>query len=242
MIRTYVINVRALEEDAVFEKYFVRMPKERREKIRRMKHSKDRERSLGAGILLARGLLAYGIDLEDVKIAQDGNGKPYLADIRTGKRDLYRGIHFNLSHAGDYAAAAFGKVPVGVDIERRRKFNEGVIRRFHEEERKAFAACENETEREDLFLKCWTVKESAAKVSGLGIRLPFDSICRRDNGHVEVRWKEHLWEYALREFEFWETDGMRTQEHTANGTKYRVAVCAQTREEHVFEELHDEEI
>lgn len=234
MIRMYVANVKKLNEDTIFEKCFAKMPKDRQEKIQRLKHRMDQNRSLGAGILLARGLFACGIRIEDVTIVEDENGKLYLADAPQ--------IHFNLSHAGDYAVAAFAEVPVGIDIEQRRKYSERVVKRFNKEEKEVFAACRSEEEREELFLQCWTMKESAAKVSGMGIRLPFDTICRKENGQVEVKWKEHLWKYNLKEFELWEKDGILVKERQIGETQYRIAVCVEAQEEPVWEEIHYEEI
>ena len=217
MTTTYIMDLNKLNNDAVFERYFSQMPDKRQEKILRSKHRMDKNRSLGAGILLAHGLLANGIELKNAVIREGEYGKPYLAGVRTEKAQ--QDIFFSLSHSGDYAAAVFGAVPVGIDIERERENTEKIIRRcFCSEEQEALASCQSEEERADLFLKYWTIKESAAKVSGLGMHLPFSDIRLTKDCQVEVNRKDETWKYFFRGFEL-------------SGTgkdKYRIAVCAET--------------
>ncbi len=216
MTTTYIMNLEKLNNDTVFERYFSQMPAKRREKILRSKHRMDKNRSLGAGILLAYGLLANGIEPKDAVIREGEYGKPYLAGIREKKPQ--QDIYFNLSHSGDYAAAVFGTVPVGIDIEHERKNTEKIIRRcFCSEEQEALAACRSEEERADLFLRYWTIKESVAKVSGLGLRIPFADIQIANDCQIDVNWKENTWKYFFREMEL-----------LGNGKdKYRIAVCAE---------------
>lgn len=233
MTTTYIMNLAKLNNDTVFERYFSQMPDERQEKILRSKHRMDKNRSLGAGILLAHGLLANGIELKNAVIWEGENGKPYLAGIRTDEetyssnipvchaaviRKPQQDIYFNLSHSGDYAAAVFGTVPVGIDIEHERKNTGRIIRRcFCSGEQEALAACRSEEERADLFLRYWTIKESAAKVSGLGMRLPFTEIRLTKDCQVEVNWKDETWKYFFREMEL----------PVTGKDKYRIAVCAE---------------
>lgn len=233
MTTTYIMNLAKLNNDTVFERYFSQMPDERQEKILRSKHRMDKNRSLGAGILLAHGLLANGIELKNAVIWEGEYGKPYLAGIRVDKetyssniqvcpaaeiRKPQQDIYFNLSHSGDYAAAVFGTVPVGIDIEHERKNTGGIIRRcFCSGEQEALAACRSEEERADLFLRYWTIKESVAKVSGLGMRLPFTEIRLTKDCQVEVNWKDETWKYFFREMEL----------PVTGKDKYRIAVCAE---------------
>lgn len=219
----YVMNVLPLNDDALFGRYYEKLPKERQQKIRRLKNRMDQNRSLGAGILLARGLFSCGIKIEDAVISEDQNGKPYLAGIRGGTQSgTPENVHYNLSHAGDYAAAAFGAVPVGIDIERRRGYQEQVVRKcFCEREQKALASFAGREEREDFFLRCWTYKEGASKVSGLGMRLPFGQIRPDEKTGVEVNFDGRTVHYYLKEFQL-------PEKETENGrgrTEYRIAVC-----------------
>ena len=80
------------------------------------------------------------------------------------------GVHFNLSHAGDYAAAVFDDGAVGIDVERARLVNVNVMQR-------QFTAAENAYLRSkpDAFLRLWTRKESYCKAVGEGLHLPLSS-------------------------------------------------------------------
>ena len=78
--------------------------------------------SLGAGVLLERGLREYNICECDVKIKTGENGKPYLEE--------YPEIHFNLSHSGNMVFAVFSDREVGCDIEEIGKPQEKLEERF----------------------------------------------------------------------------------------------------------------
>lgn len=92
--------------------------------------------------------------------------------VPTGSRELSggTGVHFNLSHAGDYAAAVFDDGAVGIDVERARRVNVNVMQR-------QFTAAENAYLRSkpDAFLRLWTRKESYCKAVGEGLHLPLSS-------------------------------------------------------------------
>lgn len=92
--------------------------------------------------------------------------------------------------------------------------------------------CRSKEEQADLFLRYWTIKESAAKVSGLGMRIPFADIRLTEDCRIEVKWKDNIWKYFLREIEIPDEDdimGVKTNSRTGKD-KYRIAVCAETAE------------
>ena len=79
-------------------------------------------------------------------------------------------MHFNLSHAGDYAAAVFDEGEVGIDVEQARRVNVNVMRRQFTAEENAYLLSEP-----DAFLRLWTRKESYCKAVGEGLHLPLSS-------------------------------------------------------------------
>lgn len=92
------------------------------------------------------------------------------------------GVHFNLSHAGDYAAAVFDEGEVGIDVEQVRRVNVNVMRRQFTAEENAYLLSEP-----DAFLRLWTRKESYCKAVGEGLHLPLLRLmCWR------IRWQEGL--------------------------------------------------
>lgn len=142
-----------------------KVSRDRREKILRMKNEAAKLRSLAAGNLLHYALCEeLGYSFESTKpfsIGYGEKGKPYLTE--------YPGIHFNLSHSGDYVCCAAGDVPVGVDIQEKVKVHEKLAERFFTPaDQRMLAEC-GEEERQDLFFRMWSIKESYLKLTGEGL-------------------------------------------------------------------------
>lgn len=168
-MRVLITNISPLRDAALYEELLRYVPAERQEKIARCGKQEDRRRSLGAGLLLEYGLRSLGCSLlplvpgtETVHLVRGAYGKPELSGGT--------GVHFNLSHAGDYAAAVFDDGAVGIDVERARRVNVNVMQR-------QFTAAENAYLRSkpDAFLRLWTRKESYCKAVGEGLHLPLSS-------------------------------------------------------------------
>ena len=70
---------------------------------------KDKLLSLGAGILIDKGLKTFGLREADVRIAEGKYGKSYFPD--------YPDIHFSVSHSEKMVLAVFEDTEVGCDIE-----------------------------------------------------------------------------------------------------------------------------
>lgn len=112
MIRVLMTDIRALEEnDVLFARGSSLVTARRRDKIFQCSQKKDRCRSLAAGLLLRRGFLDAGFCYERLRVTEGEHGKPGAPDAEN------KGFYYNLTHAGDYAVAAFASCPVGVDID-----------------------------------------------------------------------------------------------------------------------------
>lgn len=184
-MKLYLAKITPLLDPAFFEALLSFVPKERQDAIKKIRCTEDQARSLAAGLLLEYGLRECGYTLlekehgkQKVSLVYGENGKPELS--------ADNGIFFNLTHSGDYAAAAFDTMPLGVDIEKVREQEQ------HENSKKLAARffCKREQEflkkvekqkgvaaSEVAFIKLWTRKESYVKAKGTGIKLPFDSFC-----------------------------------------------------------------
>lgn len=109
-----------------------------------------------------KSVLKEKFNIKMPKIVKGPNGKPYFPGTD---------IHFNISHSGDYKVLAIADAPVGVDIERFRKADLRVAKRF----------CENEynyitqKDSEHRFFEIWTKKEAYLKYKGTGLRGGLDS-------------------------------------------------------------------
>lgn len=168
-MRVLITNISPLRDAALYEELLRYVPAERQEKIARCGKQEDRRRSLGAGLLLEYGLRSLGCSLlplvpgtETVYLVRGAHGKPELSGGA--------GVHFNLSHAGDYAAAVFDEGEVGIDVEQVRRVNVNVMRRQFTAEENAYLRSEP-----DAFLRLWTRKESYCKAVGEGLHLPLSS-------------------------------------------------------------------
>ena len=158
------MDVRAFSDPALYERIFREIPwQKRRDRILRCKFEKDRLLCLGADYLLMRFLREETHLEPEIFILEEGpHGKPFLT--------THPGLHFNLSHSGNYAALAGGTVPCGIDVEKTRVNYDKIAQRFFTEtERKALAFQDTDAARNEAFLRIWTRKESYLKLSGVGL-------------------------------------------------------------------------
>lgn len=209
MIYTYYIDVTQFEDETLFKEAWNLLSPCRQEKITRVRHRKDKHRSLGAGIALDYALKRYGLKEMDMEYAFGEWGKPSLRD--------YPDIHFSLSHSGDYAICSIGDVPVGNDIEHVRGGRLKVADRFFAPEELTFLyAVQDEEEITQRLFRIWTMKESFLKVTGKGISLPlrdFAVMVDEEADRIRVKHTFNAMYYHMKEYK--EIPG------------YRVAVCAQ---------------
>ena len=89
-VKIYQLDVTKFEDPQCFQKHYAMLSKGRQKKIDAYRVDNAKRLSLGAGVLLERGLREYNICERDVKIKTGENGKPYLEE--------YPEIYFNLSH------------------------------------------------------------------------------------------------------------------------------------------------
>lgn len=133
---------------------------------------------------------------QDLKFAVSRFGKPRLAGACSAEPDL----HFNVSHAGEFALLAISEsVPVGVDIERRdMALDVSVLLP------QTLSALEWQLPPEQRvdFFECWTAKEAVLKALGLGVAEHLqqlsvlapepvavtDGVCRYRLRHDAINW------------------------------------------------------
>ena len=164
-IRLYALDVTALEDEAVFGQALACALPGRRLKIDALALAKDRQRSLGAHLLLGWALKEEGTDIARERFDAGENGKP----VCLSRPDIY----FSLSHSGDVALCALSDAPVGCDAEVIGRVTPAVAKRcFSPEEISAFRG-----EKDAVGLcRLWTLKESALKCTGRGLSFPMRSL------------------------------------------------------------------
>lgn len=105
------------------------------------------------------------------RLALGPQGKPFAPE--------WPELQFNLSHSGAFGLIALARgVPVGVDIEaRRRRIDAGSLaqRFFSAGEAAALGALE-EARRQETFLALWTRKEALLKALGSGLSFGLDRV------------------------------------------------------------------
>lgn len=129
-----------------------------------LRNISGREVSVAARSLTGRRLLrlaagtVLGIPGDEVVIAVDPHGKPYLSNSSH---------HVGISHSGDTVGIVIASMSVGLDLEYPRKIDaKGLARRFFSpEESEAIAG----TIDESLFFEFWTRREAAIKADGRGL-------------------------------------------------------------------------
>jgi len=102
----------------------------------------------------------------DYEIKTNAYGKPYIKG---------NNIYFNISHCDGACICVLDKYDVGVDIENiRPRAKNNIMRRcFTENEIKTFDETDN---KDELFFKYWTLKESYIKAVGMGLSYPMKDI------------------------------------------------------------------
>ena len=221
MFKTYIINIKQLEDDAVFEKAAESVSVYRKEKIALLQHRGDKNRSLGAALALNTALSEYGLCERKMEYALERYGKPFFPD--------YPDLHFSLSHSGDYAMCSIGAYPNGNDIERIRNMSENKAGRlaerfFAEEENAWIDRAGNYQEWEERLFRIWTMKESFLKVTGLGMSLSLKdfAVIVEDGESIRLRHAVNERTYYMKEYvlpgAYQEKDG------------YRLSVCSESPE------------
>ena len=163
MTETFLLDVSKLYDDRVFREYYGNLSGYRREKTDRLKIRKDKNLSLGIGILINRFFEDnFGICEHFVRYSELKNGKPFFAD--------FSNIHFNASHSGDVCICTFSENNTGCDVEKlseNKRLREIAKRFFSEEEQKLLA--EHSQNFTESFFRLWTLKESYLKFTGEGL-------------------------------------------------------------------------
>ena len=161
--KVYIASTMELEDDALFKSLYQTVSEERQKKIDRLRFQKDKRLSLAAAVLLQKALEWNGIYQYEIKISE--NGKPYLEGIDV--------LKFNLSHSEERVMCVLSTEEAGCDVEYIKKTDFKIAEYFlTEEERAMLDTWKTEEEKQDLFYRLWTLKESFIKANGLGMRIP----------------------------------------------------------------------
>ncbi len=108
--------------------------------------------------------LGYGFDR--IKWSRGEYGKPFIMP----------GTHlFNISHSGDYVVCVIDNSEVGVDIEKIKKIDFEIAKRFFNEMEHNFLSSLDTLNKLPAFYRLWTMKESYIKALGKGLSKKLNS-------------------------------------------------------------------
>lgn len=165
----YAASVLPLEDESLYRLAYDNASSDRRQKIDGFRFAKDRRLSLGADMLLQYALREANTEYDPARIKIGAYGKPSLEDMP---------LHFNISHAEDYVICAISACEIGCDIEKIRSADLRIAERFFcPEEYSHIASQTSAADRDLLFYRYWTLKESFIKATGMGLNLPFNEFC-----------------------------------------------------------------
>ena len=200
--KVYIARTNALNDEKVFERLYNAVSEERRQKVDRFVQKRDKMLSIGAEILLKRALFDCGID--DFSLRYGENGKPYLE-----KSDIF----FNLSHSENTVICAVSEREIGADTEKIGGVDLEIARRFfHRDEFELLEKLPTSAQKQEMFFRLWTLKESFVKALGKGILIPLDSFCIEfSDREIRVRQNVSPQQFFFREY--------------ALGDGFRYAVC-----------------
>lgn len=187
MLQAYAVNVDGEISSEVWNILVNSVSLDRQMKINKYLFLKDKMASVFADRLLFHYMNVVN-QCVDYHIQVDKFGKPFFQEKR--------GIHFNISHSGDWVVCAFGEAELGIDIQKVKDVDLGIAEHFfHSIEYETLRQCENPEDAKEHFCRLWTLKESYVKwtgvgLSGLSTSLYFDItkkeiICYQDNKRVD---------------------------------------------------------
>lgn len=146
----YVMTDGVAYEDV--RRYAALLPKERQEKIDRLRFDRDKLLSLVAGLLIRKWI-------GDVPLTLNAHGKPYA---------IGSGIFFSVSHSGDCVVIAVDEKEIGADVEKLPdKEYLKIAERFYAPGELRYVL--DAEDRERAFSRIWTRKEAYLKQLGTGI-------------------------------------------------------------------------
>ncbi len=156
-----LLDTAVFDEKEAYQTAYQSVSEQRRKKVDSYRLCKDKQLSLGAGVLLEQELQRLGIT--EYSLAYGEHRKPYLADNES--------VFFNLSHSGTLAACVFYKREIGLDIQKIKPVSEKLIKKVTTDTEYDYLMSCGEDERRFLFFRLWTAKESYMKYLGSGLSL-----------------------------------------------------------------------
>ncbi|MBE7041182.1 MAG: 4'-phosphopantetheinyl transferase superfamily protein [Ruminococcaceae bacterium] len=192
MTELYVANTDCLKNKELFDACYAMLPSFRKEKVDRLQSIEKKVLSMGAFLLLVDALRKRGISPEEIEFSYNANGKPTLTH--------FPNVHFSVSHSGNTVFCAVSDAAVGCDVERIRRIDLNIISRFFSPREQAqIEAQPTQADKEKMFFRLWTLKESFIKMTGqtLSQLKDFSVIIQEDGTRLDPNKNFYLQEFSL---------------------------------------------
>ena len=177
-MKLYFCRVSELFRTMTKEQLLEEIPECRMNLADSYKNEADQKRSLAASYLLGTCMKEHGVSFLE-KTDKTNAGKLFFPHLDR--------FYVNLSHADDFAVCACDGAEIGVDVEGIRLYKEKLFFKIASEKEKAQMDEIMDLEEKDIFFtRWWTRKESAVKLSGIGIAGLLD----KDKKTAEIFTKE----------------------------------------------------
>jgi 4'-phosphopantetheinyl transferase len=178
-----VFGISLIENDAFLEqkeKCLSLMDMKKQEKVREMLNQKASQRSIIGEILVrSEACKRLNIKSRELEFSYNENDKPYIKNSN---------IHFNISHSGDWVMVAISSSPVGIDIEKIRKANMDLAKRYFSDAEVYDLELLSTLKRQSYFFDLWTIKEAYLKMLGKGLTKSLNTftICKTE-GQFKIK-------------------------------------------------------
>lgn len=162
-----------------------KMPQHRAVQAQKYIHIHDKAICVLSFMLLKFGLHDIGMKADNIEFAYKNNGKPYIKNEK---------VFFNISHKDDIIICGLFDYECGVDIEKIKPYKQNLAERIYSsDEIKLLLQSDN---KQEVFARIWTVKESYLKYKGIGIAANLQSVeknIQEDNLYIySQRYNEYI--------------------------------------------------
>jgi 4'-phosphopantetheinyl transferase len=206
-MKIFALNNLELKDYFTFRTLLTNVSNERQERVNKYSRPDDAKRILLADILV-RSVIASELKVNNKAIEFYANeyGKPFL------NRNC--GLHFNVSHSGDWVVCAVDNEPIGIDIEKIRPVELEIAEQFFSDEEYKRLIAKNPEDQQHFFFDLWTLKESYIKAVGKGLSIPLKTftVTMLEKGEIVVKSGNRLANWALKQYDF--------------DSEYKMSVCA----------------
>jgi len=156
-LKIFVLDDLCDIDDVTLEIAMEKVPHARRKYANKYRNKKDRILCVYSYLLLKFALMATQDIIHVPEFVLNEYGKPSLKDFP---------VHFNISHCCKGVCCALSEQPVGIDIQNTVTCSDVMHHVMCEEE---IALIKRSVNRDEVFTRLWTLKESYLKMLGIGL-------------------------------------------------------------------------